>query len=50
MQCLNVNTWTFGALFHKGERKKILKENLDMKDLISYENTKIIEQEGERRT
>jgi hypothetical protein len=24
--------------------------NLDMKDFISYENTKIIEQEGERRT
>jgi hypothetical protein len=38
----------FWCIIPKGEKKHFWKANLDMKDLISYENTKIIEQEGER--
>jgi hypothetical protein len=43
----------FWCIIPQSGKKAFLKSklgNLDMKNLISYENTKTIEQEGERRT
>jgi hypothetical protein len=43
----------FWCIIPQRGKKTFLKRklgNLDMKNLISYENTQIIEQEGERRT
>jgi hypothetical protein len=43
----------FWCIIPQRGKKAFLKRklgNLDMKDLINYENTKLIEQEGERIT
>ncbi len=53
MQCLNDKHMAFWCIIPQRGKKAFLKRklgNLDMKDLINYENTKLIEQEGERIT